>query len=296
MSAQASSPTSDPLLHQNDSFFFEMCFNTKQSSFVVMAFFFMSILLLLPLCFLVLYLGLQRCQQHLSSSTVAVTSHSDCFAYHMVTMELVGVSGSILICCGILTNRYDLTQMGFNFCTYTWFGEIMTHCLMSLEGYVAVVHPIFYLSLKSKNGVRIRNICILSVWLLSLGITAFFVSESLSLTIYFIFLCGSMVIKSFCAFSILFTLVRPRPGEEGGTRRKVDKLKQRALNTIIALLGTLLFKFVWGLIMAALFLISDNKCVIFAGGIWCNLPCSVPLPLMFLHRTGLSAFCTQNTK
>ncbi|MED6271891.1 hypothetical protein CHARACLAT_024854 [Characodon lateralis] len=73
------------------------CLVSSPSSFIFIAIDINIILIMLPLCAFILYHGIQQWQQKRStSSAVAAISHSDCFTYHMVTMELIGVFGYIL--------------------------------------------------------------------------------------------------------------------------------------------------------------------------------------------------------
>ncbi|XP_034531929.1 uncharacterized protein LOC117807007 isoform X4 [Notolabrus celidotus] len=96
MSGNISSSSSDSLLHSNFSLINKhslvTCFVSKPSSFILTTYFITNVLLLLPLCILVLCLGLQWYRQHLRSNR---------FTFQIVIMELIGVFGSILICCGI---------------------------------------------------------------------------------------------------------------------------------------------------------------------------------------------------
>ncbi|MED6294276.1 hypothetical protein CHARACLAT_019467 [Characodon lateralis] len=76
---------------------FMYCLITKPSSFIFIAIDINIILIMLPLCAFILYHGIQQClQKRSTSSAMAAMSHSDCFTYHMVTMELIGVFGYIL--------------------------------------------------------------------------------------------------------------------------------------------------------------------------------------------------------
>ena len=113
----------------------------------------------------------------------------------------------------------------------------------------------------------------------------------------FCLLIFSLIVMIFCSSSVLCVLIRPGPGDQGGAMQQVDKSKQRAFYTILAILGMLLIRCTWNLfwIILNLFGVSVN-CVVMVSGAWFNLPCSLVLPLLFLHRAGRLACCKDNTK
>lgn len=212
------------------------CIITRPGSIVYTVYFLINILLMLPICTMILYLGLQQWWQQSSTSTGLTMSHADTFTYHMVIMELFGVFGNILACCGIYAEPVNVL-VGLYFWTFPWYGEMFFHILTCLERYLAVVHPITYLSLKRERGIRIRNIIIGCVWLLCIVGTGL-----LNINFSFLLLIFSLIVVSFCSISVLCTLIRPGPGERGGDRARVDQSKQRAFYTIMAILGMVLLR------------------------------------------------------
>ena len=302
MSVNSSSSSRESLLHPNLSTInyvtFEIhCIITKPSSLIYLSLCITSILLLLPLSILVLYLGLQRWRQQRSTSTAAMTSHSDSFTYHLVVMELFGVVGYALCCWGIHGANGNIIVVALHFWTFIWFGEMFFHNLTCVERYLAAVHPIIYLGLRRGRGVRIRNICIGCVWLLSFGGTSIFTFEYISLAVIFCLLIFSLIVSVFCSLSVLCVLVRPGPGEQAADRERVDQSKMRAFYTIVAILGMFLWRFVWCLIWLALNVSKESSaCVAIAVGIWFYLPSSLVLPLLFLQRAGTLACCKKETK
>ncbi|KAK2899694.1 hypothetical protein Q8A73_012823 [Channa argus] len=180
-----------------------VCFNYKSTFYIFTSFSVTNIILLLPLLFLVLCLGLQRWRKQLSASMVT-TSHSDIFTYHMVAIEMISIFGCGLYCCGVWINVPVLIMLGLNFFHVTSNGEIFLHILTSVDRYMAVVHPITYMRLRNRNGVILRNV--------TLG------------------------------FSVLHALIRPGPGEQSRAREQGDKSKMRAFHTIMAIMGVLLLR------------------------------------------------------
>ena len=302
MSVNSSSSTNDSLLHPNLSSVnsnpppVKECFFSCPCNLIYFTYYIAFILLLLPFCVLVLYLGLQRWQQQSSTSTSAM-SHSDRFTYHVVAMELIAVLGAVLCCCGIYWYDFQITKVGHYLYSLTWSGETYFNILTCLERYLAVIHPIMYLSLRGERGVRIRNISIGCVWLLttvglvpmSLGIVSFVVDFCL------LILCLTVVV--FCSLTVLYVLIRPGPGKQSEDRRRVDQSKQRAFYTIVAILVVVLSRCLWNLVWVSFQVLGrSSECVIMVTEMWFNLPCSLVLPLLFLHRAGRLPCCKNNTK
>ena len=300
MSANTSS--NDSLLHpnlsSNSSFVssYLFCLTSSPGSFVFTAFSITHILLLLPLCILILYLGLQQWRKQHSTSTAAMMSHSDSFTYHMVIMELFGVLGYIIFCFGIYLDHFTMCRVGFHLFSLTWYGEMFFHVLTCVERYLAIIHPIIYLSLKGERGVIIRNISIGCVWLLSIGGSSFLLNEKVSIFIEFFCVVLSLAITSFCSLSALRVLIRPGPGEHGGEKENVDKSKLRAYHTILVILVVLMLRFFWGLVWVVPYVIGVGyDCVVTLSAFWFDFPSSLVLPLLFLHRAGRLACCRNTT-
>ncbi|KAI3375567.1 hypothetical protein L3Q82_003897 [Scortum barcoo] len=78
-------------------------------------------------------------------------SHSDIFTYHLVAMEIIGVFGSIICCCNLSRDHVDMLLVGLCLWSLTWYGEMFFHILTCVERYLAVIHPITYLSLRRRE-------------------------------------------------------------------------------------------------------------------------------------------------
>ncbi|KAI3375588.1 hypothetical protein L3Q82_003900 [Scortum barcoo] len=270
------------------------CIMTPPSSFIFTSFFTTNILLLLPLCIFILYLGLQQWRRQSSAST-ATTSHSDIFTYHLVAVEMISITGCILSCFGIREENVTVSLVGLSFWYFTWYGETSFHVLTCVERYLAVVHPITYLSLRGERGIRVRNISIGCVWLLSIGGACLLTLEENFIFVDLCLLVSLLVVSSFCSLSALCALIRPRPGgNRAGTGRRLTNRKRRAFYTMVAILGVLLLRFIFNLSLVILILLTENfDCLMLSFGAWVNLPSSLVLPLLYLHRAGTLA-CRKN--
>ncbi len=273
--------------------FLNSCFNSTPGSSVFTVFTITNILLLLPLSLFILSFGLQRwCKQRFSEPMNPI----DVFTYHMVGMEMVGISASIVCCCGAFIDHVKMIGVGCNMFAIISCVKMFFHVLTCVERYVAVVHPMTYMSLSKAGGVMIRNVSIGCVWVICAGLIALriLLSRNFNLILFFCNLVFSLIVISFCCFSVLRVLIRPGPGEECGKEGNVDKMKQRAFITMTAIMAVLLLRFGGNLVCQALAASSALSfsvgCVVQISGIWFCLPSSYVLPLLFLHRAETLCF------
>lgn len=273
------------------------CLKSSAGALIFKSYTLVSIATILPICILILYLGLQRwCRQHSS----AVMSHNDVFTYHLVIIELISIFGLILMYCGISTELEQIMHLGNYFFAMNLVGQMLLHFLTCMERYMAIVHPITYLSFRKQKWIRIRKLSIGCIWLLCFVLTSvMFVDSGIYIPVTFICI-ETIAIISICAFNlcVLCVLIRPGPGDGGGGRQQVDLSKMRALHTIMAILGVLLLR-LWGyIVVTAMYtsppLAETQRCKILESGIWLCLPSSFMLPFLFLQRAGKLVCCRNN--
>ncbi|KAL4009064.1 hypothetical protein ACER0C_002916 [Sarotherodon galilaeus] len=271
------------------------CLISKPSSYINCAFSITAIFLVLPVCILILQHGLQEWRKK-GSTFMEVLSHSDCFTYNIVIMDLFAVLAWIFTYCGIVMNNLNMLSWGFYLYSVSFFGVIFFHMLTCVEHYMAAVHPITYRSLRRERGVRIRKISIGCIWLLCFAITGFaMIDDRIIAILNFCLLTLSLTVSSFCSLSVLRVLIHPGPGKDGRNRDRVDQSKKRAFYTIVTILGMLVLTFVWDLNWSVVYVTGKfNGCVLLSWSVWFNLPSNVLLPLLFLHRKGKVVCCKNN--
>lgn len=273
------------------------CFMSRTSS-INYCTFFITNSILLPFYILVLCLGIWRWWQWRSSSTAVLTSPSDSFTYHSVFMGLFGILGYLLVCSGMSQGHFDLTLHGFTMCSFflAWrdmHGGPFFHILTCLERYLAAVHPIIYLRIKREGGNKVGNISFGCIWLLCGGRQLMRLTEEKAIIVDLVIVIISFTVVSFCSFSVLSVLIRPRPGDGG--RQCADKSKLRAFYIIMAISIVLFLRLLWSFIAAFTFMQLQNVgCAVILCGCWFDFPRSFVLPLLFLHRAGTLA-CSKNT-
>lgn len=271
------------------------CLVIRPSSAVYTAFCMVNVVILIPTCTYIFYVGFRQWQQQRSMSLASTMSNTDIVTFHMVIMELVGVLGFIFSSYEIYCNM-DILILGLLFWTFSWLGEAFFHLLLCLERYVAVIHPITYLSLRAARGIRIRNISIGSVWLLCFVGTILIIENNIFV---WLFLCTSiftLIVISFCTCSVLYILIRPRPGQQGGNRGRMDQSKKKAFFTLITILVAVFLRCLINIIGAGLSGVVDlDVCFVQMLGIWFNVPCTLVIPFLYLHNARTFACCKHNS-
>lgn len=251
--------------------------------------FFISYIFLLPLFIFVLWQLSRR------RSASGETRDSDVFTFQIVLLQIVGVVAILIYCCGAFSNSIISVTVGYNIFASIAPGETMFHVLTCAERYLAVVNPVTYRGLRQSGGVRIRNICIGCVWLLCLAASVASINQLVSIIITFLMLISASVTVTFCSISVLFVLIRPRPGEVGGIHRRLNRAKQKAFYTILVILTTLMIRFlsylVYTIVYSLLHVTTNDPCLFFWFVNWFSLPSILVLPLLFLQRIGKLPRC-----
>lgn len=243
-----------------------------------------KLLVVLPLCILVLSLWWRR------RRSPAAASHSDVFTHHLVVMELMWVVGfSVTTVSSLL--RVSAPQM-FGSClsSMAFYGELFFHMLTCVERYVAVVHPTTYQRLRTA-GVRVRNASIGCVWLLSCSWT---LADALHWSAGTLqgplpllsVLAVCLLLVTFCSLSVLCTLSHPGPAGVGGAKR-VDQRRLRAFYLLLPVTAALwlwVAGFLVALSLTVRTALSSDICVAVGVVSVLNIPSSLVLPALYVHR------------
>lgn len=248
---------------------------------------FISYTLLLPVFIFVLFVGYQRWRKQRSVVTATVmTSHSDIFTYNLVSLEIFSVVASVL---SVLAS----TQIKSMYIWLPWIyllSRYLHRRCFAVDRYLAVVHPIKYRGLRLVSAIRIRNISIGCVWLISFG--SFFllqISYLFNLIYSYTMLGFSTFAVCFCSLSVLRVLNQPGPGGVAGNQEQAGLKKKRAFYIIMTIMGTLLLRLLVILItiaMDSLKKLSPHSCLFSSITTWLNQPSSLVSPLLFLYRAG----------
>lgn len=264
------------------------CFNVEAGNYSFTAFSATNLFVLLPLLIITLYVLLQRWWQQYP----APASHSDCIIFNMAVIELLSLLANISYCLAYYTQVHHIMMVTSQLCFIFICGQISFHILACVERYLAVVHPLIYMH---PNRHTFKKISIVCSWLLSLGQVFLINDDDLNtiIMVYFIKQTFCLVIMSFCSIAVLRVLRRPRVGRE--VKKRGDTKNQRAFNTILTIMITLLIRFCGNLICASIFaspvFSTTLRCLFIDSSFWFGFPSSLVLPLLFLYREGKLPSC-----
>ncbi|KAJ0006183.1 hypothetical protein NQD34_013456, partial [Periophthalmus magnuspinnatus] len=215
------------------------CSNVPLSN-LIFIFFLTDYMLLVPLF---TYVPVIAYQAWRSSKPAA---YSDILTFNNIIFEFMNIFALLVYCSGTFVKDFTLIVYGLSVFSVICCGQTILHVLMCVERYVAVVHPVMYLKLKqTKTGERIRNVCIICVWL-SFDVSIGFVyisRDNDTMLPYYIVLAICMVVVLFCTFTVLHTLVKRSPGENTHKQR-IDPSKRKALKTIMLILVALVLRII----------------------------------------------------
>ncbi|XP_067231469.1 hydroxycarboxylic acid receptor 2-like [Chanodichthys erythropterus] len=171
-------------------------------------------------------------------------------------------------------------------------GRPVFQCLMCVERYLAVVHPVTFLKYKP---LRYRVICCTVAWIFILGSC---LVCAITLMIYNIiahawfFLLQFLIflsIQLFCLVAVLRALKQSGPGERerGRGREEENHMKRRAFYLILITTVNMVIAYV-PIIISGVFIIlnSDYELTFWAPGFVCFVLASFVQPVLYLHRTG----------
>nr|XP_055035924.1 C-C chemokine receptor type 8-like [Misgurnus anguillicaudatus] len=168
-------------------------------------------------------------------------------------------------------------------------------CLICVERYLAVVHPVTFLKFKP---LRYRLICCIAVWISTLGFSCFCVFTIYRLPIVYVW-CSSVLliiflfIQLFCCVAVLRALKQSGPGERGREREEENHMKKKAFYLILITTVTTLFTYGPFTITGLFYLVTNaNFMAPWVVSLSCFLMAGFVHPFLYLHRTGkISCLC-----
>ncbi|XP_077053543.1 G-protein coupled receptor 4-like [Siphateles boraxobius] len=160
-------------------------------------------------------------------------------------------------------------------------------CLMCVERYLAVVHPVTFLKYKP---LRYRVICSTAVWITGLGscVLCIFIILSHHFSFMWFSLLQFLVflsIQLFCLVAVLRALKQSGPGERGREREEENHMKRRAFYLILILTVPMLILFL-PFVMRGFFyiLLQQDTQVLSLVSLYCFVLGGFVRALLFLWR------------
>lgn len=276
-------------------FNFLRCFSSSDGIIGFGAFTVTNILLVLPLCVLILHIGVRHWRR---GSSVAV-NHSDFFTYNLIFADLFNLTGLVLTCCGIIAVLPFMALVGTYIFSLSLFAHSFLDILTCVERYLAVVHPITYRNLKNEKGIYLRTGTIGCVWLISafeIGLLSV-TGKNYTAGILITFTVVSLMVVIVCSIAVLCTLIQPGAWK-GSTN--ADQSKLRAFYTILTIVALMMIRIGANVFTSIYYATSqideDQKCHLILFLLWTWLPTSLFPSVLFLQRTGKIFCCKLNGK
>ncbi|KAK6471565.1 chemokine XC receptor 1-like isoform X5 [Huso huso] len=165
-------------------------------------------------------------------------SSSEVFIMNLAVMD-------VLFCLNVpldISNYYFLkntilSQVSYVFFNFNLTGSPLFLCCICVERYMAVVHPVTYLGLKS---LTYRVVCSAVAWAATVAFSIYLGIPPLEDTVYVIsgFIFALVIVMIFCSISILRVLRRSAPG-----RDEIHPMKKKAFQMVFTILMIVLVSY-----------------------------------------------------
>ncbi|XP_051955274.1 C-C chemokine receptor type 8-like [Xyrauchen texanus] len=176
-------------------------------------------------------------------------------------------------------------------------GRPLFQCLMCVERYLAVVHPVTFLKFKP---LRYRVICCTAAWIITLGSCLcnlmILFSDNIILHAWFFSLQFIIFfsIQLFCLSAVLRALKQSGPGERGRERQEENHMKRRAFHLILITTLNVVIIYV-PMTISGFCTIMTNQYItaIWFPALLLFFLAGFVQPVLYLHRAGkLSCLCS----
>ncbi|XP_058613436.1 hydroxycarboxylic acid receptor 2-like [Onychostoma macrolepis] len=176
-------------------------------------------------------------------------------------------------------------------------GRPLFQCLICVERYLAVVHPVTFLKFKP---LRYRVICCTAAWIITLGscliclIILLLSTMAVHAWFFSIQFLLHLPIQLFCLVAVLRALKQSGPGERMRERDEKNHMKRRAFNIIVITTVTMAITYVPSTISGIFTFLTQRFSLIFwVPSMICYLLAGFVQPVLYLHRVGkLYCFCS----
>ncbi len=192
-------------------------------------------------------------------------------------------------CLGLLTLKLFLIGLIIT-------GRPLFQCLICVECYLAVVHPVTFLKYKP---LRYKVIVCTVAWMLILGscVCCMFTILSHNIVYLWYFLLQFLLflfIQLFCLVAVLRALKQSGSGERGRQRKEENDKMRRVIYLIIITTVTIVIIYV-PLALTALYTIVTKVMIqdVWFPAVFCYMLAGFVQPVLYLNRTGkLSCLCS----
>ncbi|XP_026089808.1 hydroxycarboxylic acid receptor 2-like [Carassius auratus] len=220
---------------------------------------------------------------------------SEFFMLNLSVCEIANALNTFFFVLSVWFSHFLILRMFLTGFSIT--GRPLFQCLICIERYLAVVHPVTFLKYKP---LRYRVICSIVVWTITLGscLCSIYILSSFNITGHTWFFMLQFVfflpIQLFCLVAVLRALKQSGPGERGRERTQENHMKRRAFNLILITTVNMVMLYV-PIIISAIFtnLTKQNIQGVWAPSLICYVLAGFVQPVLYLHRNGkLPFFCS----
>ncbi len=171
----------------------------------------------------------------LVKGTAGVAS-SDFVILNQSVAEIINGVSLIILVFGALLNKKALILVSIFLCSTFLVGRPLFQTVFCVERYLAVVHPLVYLT--HTKTLKMKLPLVVLVWLIILVLGIYFVNSYPKMPVWFamgmyLAMCTS------CSVMILWVLKRPKPGD--GEKEGAHQQKRKAFVAVTVILITLVF-------------------------------------------------------
>lgn len=220
----------------------------------------------------------------LKQSTLFVNFYAFNLAFCEILFAVTVVIGNSIY---LLTDDHCLLYVVLPIYAFIFTARPLLQCLICVERYLAVVHPIVYLRYKVPKH---KMLCTALVG----AVVVVFAAEQARQTprflefefaILFVIL---LIIDVFCSLSVLCALKRPSPGESERANNRMNKMKRSAFKTITVILIITVADHAIVTVMglAGDFSQDDWICILDIINTFVFTLCGLVQPLLYLQKMG----------
>ncbi|XP_056114214.1 uracil nucleotide/cysteinyl leukotriene receptor-like [Rhinichthys klamathensis goyatoka] len=165
-------------------------------------------------------------------------------------------------------------------------GRPLFQCLICVERYLAVVHPVTFLKYKP---LRYRVICCTVAWFIVLGccFLCLLVSDEVKLILFLVLFLLFFIIQLFCLVAVLRALKQSGPGERARERKEENHMKRRAFDLILITTVSMAIIYVPYIVIGFVTILKQQIInALWSFGLICYVLAGFVQPVLYLHRAG----------
>ncbi|XP_050948637.1 hydroxycarboxylic acid receptor 2-like [Labeo rohita] len=221
------------------------------------------------------------------------TGNGVALEFFMLNLSVCEMAISLNIFLHVLERWFSsLKTLKYLLFGLTTTGRPLFQCLMCVERYLAVVHPVTFLKYKP---LRYRVICSTVAWIITLGSCLYCLFNMVSCNFYLFvywFAMQSLIffcIQSFCLVAVLRALKQSGPGEK--KKEEENHMKRRAFYLILLTTVSMIITYLPYIITALYFILSQHYVQeAFTVAFVCYILAGFVQPVLYLNRVR-KCFC-----